>query len=81
MNTPSDLHYLEMHELSLLIRSRKLSPVEPPVPEGLEIVEVRDESTLAALDRTLVEAYPIPALRGQRQPGADRAAADARRVR
>lgn len=28
MNLPSDLHYLEMHELSLLIRSRKLSPVE-----------------------------------------------------
>ena len=28
MNTPSDLHYLEMHELSLLIRTRKLSPVE-----------------------------------------------------
>ncbi len=28
MSLPSDLHYLEMHELSLLIRSRKLSPVE-----------------------------------------------------
>ena len=28
MNLPSDLHYLEMHELSLLIRSRKISPVE-----------------------------------------------------
>ncbi len=28
MNLPSDLHYLEMHELSRLIRSRKISPVE-----------------------------------------------------
>ncbi|MCY1282998.1 putative amidase AmiD [compost metagenome] len=28
MSLPSDLHYLEMHELSRLIRSRKLSPVE-----------------------------------------------------
>lgn len=28
MSLPSDLHYLEMHELSLLIRSRKISPVE-----------------------------------------------------
>lgn len=28
MNMPSDIHYLEMHELSQLIRSRKLSPVE-----------------------------------------------------
>lgn len=28
MSLPSDLHYLEMHELSLLIRSRKVSPVE-----------------------------------------------------
>ncbi|MFZ6049406.1 amidase [Pseudomonas sp. CR3202] len=28
MSLPSDLHYLEMHELSRLIRSRKISPVE-----------------------------------------------------
>jgi amidase len=28
MNLSSELHYLEMHELSLLIRSRKISPVE-----------------------------------------------------
>jgi len=28
MSLHSDLHYLEMHELSLLIRSRKISPVE-----------------------------------------------------
>lgn len=28
MSTPSELHYLEMHELSLLIRSGKLSPVD-----------------------------------------------------
>lgn len=28
MSLPADLHYLEMHELSLLIRSGKLSPVE-----------------------------------------------------
>lgn len=28
MSLPSDLHYLEMHELSLLIRTRKISPVE-----------------------------------------------------
>lgn len=28
MSLPSDLHYLEIHELSLLIRSRKISPVE-----------------------------------------------------
>jgi amidase len=28
MSLPSDVHFLEMHELSLLIRSRKISPVE-----------------------------------------------------
>ena len=28
MTSSTDLHYLEMHELSLLIRTRKLSPVE-----------------------------------------------------
>lgn len=28
MSTPSELHYLEIHELSLLIRSGKLSPVD-----------------------------------------------------
>lgn len=28
MSLPSDLHFLDMHELSLLIRSRKISPVE-----------------------------------------------------
>ncbi len=28
MSIPSDIHYLEMHELSLLIRSGKLSPVD-----------------------------------------------------
>jgi hypothetical protein len=45
---------------------RPAAPVTPPAPEGLEILEVRDESTLEVVDRTLVEAYPIPQLRGRR---------------
>ena len=40
MNLPSDLHYLEMHELSLLIRSRKLSPVEVTEAQLARIAEL-----------------------------------------
>ena len=45
---------------------RPASPADPPRPDGLELVAVRDAQTLETLDRTLVDAYPIPALRGRR---------------
>jgi acetyltransferase (GNAT) family protein len=45
---------------------RAAGPADVPKPEGLEIVEVRDAETLEVFDRTLVEAYPVPPLRGRR---------------
>lgn len=45
---------------------RPAGPADVPAPDGLEIVEVRDAETLEAFDRTLVEAYPVPPLRGRR---------------
>jgi hypothetical protein len=45
---------------------RPAGPAQPPRPDGLEIVEVRDEATLEAFDVTMVDAYPIPELRGIR---------------
>jgi len=45
---------------------RPAGPATPPEPEGLEIVEVRDAATVATFDQTLIEAYPVDAMRGRR---------------
>jgi GNAT superfamily N-acetyltransferase len=42
-------------------------PADVPTPEGLEIVAVRDDDTLATFDRTLTESYPVPEMVGRRQ--------------
>jgi hypothetical protein len=45
---------------------RPAGPAAVPEPEGLEIVEVHDEATLAEFDRTMVEAYPVTPMQGRR---------------
>jgi hypothetical protein len=45
---------------------RAPGPADVPEPEGLEIVEVRDAEALAAFDRTMVEAFPVPEMAGRR---------------
>lgn len=45
---------------------RPAGPADVPAPAGLEVVEVHDEQTLEAFDRTMVEAYPLPELSGRR---------------
>lgn len=46
---------------------RAAGPTDVPRPEGLEIVEVQDDATLAEFDRTMVEAFPVPPMQGLRQ--------------
>jgi hypothetical protein len=46
---------------------RPVGSPAPPPPQELEIVEVHDGATLEAYERTLVEAYPLPA--GDSLPG------------
>jgi GNAT superfamily N-acetyltransferase len=48
---------------------RAPAPATPPAPDGLDIVEVRDHAALATFDETLVEAYPVPTMRGRRNFG------------
>jgi GNAT superfamily N-acetyltransferase len=43
---------------------RPAGGVAPPVPEGLEIVRVHDERTMADFVRTIVTAYPMPGAEG-----------------
>jgi GNAT superfamily N-acetyltransferase len=50
---------------------RPAGPADVPTPEGIEIVPVRDPETLAAFDTTLIEAYPVPEMRGRRHFGND----------
>jgi GNAT superfamily N-acetyltransferase len=46
---------------------RPAGPATVPTPDGVEIVRVQDEETLARFDTTLIEAYPVPEMRGRRQ--------------
>jgi hypothetical protein len=46
---------------------RPAGPADVPAPEGLEIVEVRDADALAEFDRTMIDAYPVPAMQGRTQ--------------
>ncbi len=39
---------------------------DPPTPAGVEIIPVRDAATLATFDHTLIEAFPVPEMRGRR---------------
>ncbi len=50
---------------------RPAGPAEVPTPEGVEIVPVHDPESLAAFDTTLIEAYPVPEMRGRRHFGDD----------
>jgi GNAT superfamily N-acetyltransferase len=45
------------------------APADPPQPDGLEIVEVRDSEALAVFDATMTEAYPVPTMVGRRSFG------------
>jgi len=45
---------------------RPVGSADVPAPIGLEIVKVTDPALLATFDTTLVEAYPVPPLRGRR---------------
>jgi hypothetical protein len=47
----------------LMLRSP--AAVEPPRPDGLEIVRVRDRQSLAAFETTMIEAYPVPEMTGR----------------
>jgi hypothetical protein len=48
---------------------RPVAPADVPAPPGLEVVEVHDQTTLEQFDRTLAEAYPVPALQGRSNLG------------
>jgi hypothetical protein len=43
---------------------RPPGPGTVPRPDGVEIVEVRDPSTLDAFTRTLADAFPVPEVQG-----------------
>ena len=55
---------LRPHGLELLghppLMFRPRGGTAPPTPEGLDVVPVTDDRTLADFEETLVEAYPLP---------------------
>ena len=46
---------------------RPSGPADVPRPEGLDIVDVRNDQTLARFDQTMIESYPVPEMEGRRQ--------------
>ena len=48
------------HEIPLMIRPP--GGEIPPLPEGLEIVEVEDEKNLVSVEITLIKGWPVPRL-------------------
>ena len=51
------------------IMVRPPSPATPPEPADFEIVPVRDARDLATFNDTIIEAFPMPELRGLRSFG------------